>query len=249
MTNCCGTPASSNAVSRLSRPAELPRKSKLAGAKCRCHLHYALHGPNPPGSFSRRPLAVPEENDGIADSAQVALELAAALEAATCEYAIGGAIALGYWAQPRGTLDVDVTLFLPPSQPSQCVRLLQSIGCDLRASSAISSLQEHGYCEVTMLGHRLDVFLPTIDFYGHAKQRRKRVSLGDRSILVWDAETLCIFKMMFFRRKDLADIEQIMRVQGAALDRDWILNRLKEIYGARDPRISQWGELAHEIPA
>lgn len=56
---------------------------------------------------------MPEEFEGLADSAQIALDLAAALEAAHCEYAIGGAIALGYWAQPRGTLDVDVTLFLP----------------------------------------------------------------------------------------------------------------------------------------
>lgn len=44
------------------------------------------------------------------DSYQVAEELAARLEAANCDYALGGAIALGFWSGPRGTLDVDVTL-------------------------------------------------------------------------------------------------------------------------------------------
>jgi hypothetical protein len=190
---------------------------------------------------------VSEEIERPKDSAQVAQKLAAALEAAKCDYAIGGAIALGYWGEPRGTLDVDVTLFVSPSKPTECVRLLQTIGCSLAPASAVSSLREHGYCEVTLWDYRLDVFLPTIDFYEHAKQRRKRVLLGGQPIVVWDPETLCVFKMMFFRRKDIADVEQIMRVQGVALDRTWVHDRLEEIYGARDPRISQWVELEQEI--
>jgi hypothetical protein len=44
------------------------------------------------------------------DPAQVAQAIAAALEAAGCDYALGGAIALGFWAEPRGTVDVDVTI-------------------------------------------------------------------------------------------------------------------------------------------
>ena len=67
------------------------------------------------------------------------------------------------------------------------------------------------------------------------------------SILTWDAETLAVFKMMFFRRKDLADVEQIMRAQGKQLDRGWIRARLEESYGARDPRLAQWDELAWEV--
>lgn len=57
------------------------------------------------------------------DSYQVAEELAARLEAARCEYAIGGAIALGFWSEPRGTLDVDVTLYLPLDDPHRCMSL------------------------------------------------------------------------------------------------------------------------------
>jgi hypothetical protein len=60
---------------------------------------------------------VPTESLDVAD---VARRLAAALDARQQEYAFGGAIALGYWAQPRGTVDVDLTLFLPPDKPSAC---------------------------------------------------------------------------------------------------------------------------------
>jgi len=55
--------------------------------------------------------------------------------------------------------------------------------------------------------------------------------------------------MMFFRRKDLVDIESILRSQGATLDRAWIENALLELYGHRDPRINQWRELSVETPA
>jgi hypothetical protein len=190
---------------------------------------------------------VSERNSAPQDPAQVARDLAAALDAVKCEYAIGGAIALGFWAEPRGTIDVDVTLFLPPKELSGCIRLLQKIGCTVEAGKAMSSLGEHGYCEVSFRGNRIDVFLPMIGFYELARQRRKRVLLGDQSVVIWDAETLCVFKMMFFRRKDIADVEQALRTQGKQLDRDWVFQRLVELYGSRDPRVSQWEELVREI--
>ena len=62
------------------------------------------------------------------DSYEVAEELAARLEAAGCEYALGGAIALGFWAEARGTLDVDVTVYLPIDEPATCIQLLETIG-------------------------------------------------------------------------------------------------------------------------
>jgi hypothetical protein len=55
--------------------------------------------------------------------------------------------------------------------------------------------------------------------------------------------------MMFFRRKDLADVEQIIQMQAGKLDRDWVLQQLLEMYGRHDPRISQWQELIGENPA
>lgn len=182
----------------------------------------------------------------MSDAVQVAQSLAAALDAANCEYALGGAIALGFWGTPRGTLDVDVTLFLPADQPTACVRLLQQIGCNVVADRAMRSLSEHGFCQVEFFGRRVDVFLPLIPFYDLARLRRQVVLLGGQSVKIWDAETLCVFKMMFFRRKDLADVEQVLRSRGSDFDRAWVRTQLVEMYGNRDPRISQWEELLHD---
>ena len=77
-------------------------------------------------------------------------------------YALGGAIALGYWAAPRGTLDVDVTIFLPPDRPLECLWLLQDLGCEVDTAAALASLRDSGFCQVTWGGLRVDVFLPTL---------------------------------------------------------------------------------------
>src|SRR5262249_28630974 len=111
---------------------------------------------------------------------------------------------------------------------------------------AIESITENGFCQATLSGRVVDVFLPTLQFYDSARDRRRRVELGGQSVTIWDAETMCVFKMMFFRRKDIADLEQLLRLQGSALDGDWVLARLVEIYGERDLRVSQWKELAAE---
>jgi hypothetical protein len=188
-----------------------------------------------------------DENQPIPRSSVVAAQLAQALEKRGQDYAIGGAVALAYWAEPRGTMDVDLTLFLSPDQPSECVRLLQEIGCEVPATEAISLLQEHGFCRATYDSMRVDVFVPTIPFYAAAKVRRRRVPLRAGHAMIWDPETLSVFKMMFFRRKDIADLEQIMRSQSSSLDRNWIREQLVEMYGARDARIAQWDELDREV--
>jgi hypothetical protein len=180
------------------------------------------------------------------DSYQVAEELAARLDAAGCEYALGGAIALGFWAEARGTLDVDVTLYLSLDDSAGCLQLLERIGCEVDRTRALHTLNEHNFCQVRLLGIRLDVFLPMSPFYAAAKARRREVPIGNRRAYIWDAETLCVFKMMFFRQKDLVDIQSILRSQGASLDRAWIEKSLLELYGSRDPRVTRWRELATE---
>lgn len=65
--------------------------------------------------------------------------------------------------------------------------------------------------------------------------------------MIWDAESLAVFKMMFFRDKDLVDVRQILRTQGSAFDREWVRNQLEDLFGLRDPRIARWGEIAQEI--
>jgi hypothetical protein len=175
--------------------------------------------------------------------------LAERLTAAGCDYAFGGAIALGYCSEPRGTVDVDVSLYLPVEDVTPTVNVLRQVGGKFEEEQVRRSLAEHGFCRIEFLGRRLDVFLPIAAIYEAARPRRKCVAMGGGEAYIWDAETLCVFKMMFFRRKDLADLDSVLRAQGAALDRDWVEEQLLSMYGPRDPRIASWRELCADVPA
>ena len=188
------------------------------------------------------------ESEVPMNAAVVAGRLAEQLDARGQEYALGGALALGYWVAPRGTVDVDVTLFISPERPAECLELLEDLGCVFAPGKAAESLREHGFCSVEYAGLRVDVFLPIVPFYDAARLRRKAVELAGRPVTVWDAESLTVFKMMFFRRKDLADVEEIVRTQGRRFDRIWVREQLTEMYGARDPRLSAWDEIVGEVP-
>jgi hypothetical protein len=137
-------------------------------------------------------------------------------------------------------------LFISPTKPTEVVWLLGEIGCDVAASDAVTSIQENGFCKAEYSSLRVDVFVPTIPFYERAKARRRQVHLGQENVMIWDAETLSVFKMMFFRRKDIADVEQIMHNQAGKLDREWVRQELVDLYGDRDARVAQWDELVRD---
>ena len=185
--------------------------------------------------------------DAPQDVVDVARQLAAALVSRGQEYALGGAIALAYWAAPRGTLDVDLTLFLPPARPGECIWLLQEIGCDVPVAEANHMIAEHGFCRANYRGFRIDVFLPIVPFYELARRRRRCVDLEGQPVMIWDAESLVVFKMMFFREKDLVDTKMVVRTQGSALDRAWVQRQLETVFGHNDPRVTRWEEIVQQV--
>lgn len=72
---------------------------------------------------------------------------------------------------------------------------------------------------------------------------RNAVLLG-RPLKILSPEDLVVLKLIFFRRKDLADAEAMLRDQGTALDRRKIRDRLVKLVGEQDERVRAWDELA-----
>jgi hypothetical protein len=65
---------------------------------------------------------------------------------------------------------------------------------------------------------------------------------------VWflSAEALAVFKLLFFRPKDLVDLQRLLAVQGPALDTAYIRRHLVEMMGEDDERTRRWDELVDE---
>lgn len=59
----------------------------------------------------------------------IARQLTDTLKNHDIEYAIGGALAPGYYATPRATVDVDINIFVPPASGLDAVlAVLESAG-------------------------------------------------------------------------------------------------------------------------
>jgi hypothetical protein len=46
--------------------------------------------------------------------------------------------------------------------------------------------------------------------------------------------------MLFYRPKDLIDLEKLVRVRGAALDAGYVRARIVEMLGDDDERVGRW---------
>ncbi len=183
------------------------------------------------------------------DATEVARRLALALEAAHVPYAIGGAIAYGFFGAPRGTYDVGLNLFLPAEEASQALGVLRAAGLDVDVAAAVASGAERGDAHAHYQGMRVDLFFNSIPLHESAATRTVAVALLGSRVNVLSPEDTAVFKLLFFRGKDLSDVERLLGVAGAALDRDYVRRWLVATVGEDDARVAKWDALAAAIPA
>jgi hypothetical protein len=175
-----------------------------------------------------------------ADALDAAFAVVDALDAAAIPYALGGALALGVWAIPRGTNDVDVNVFVEPAELDRLFEALRAAGAAVQTESARRAATRDGAFEAWMGPYRVDVFTPSIPYSEEARRTRRTHTIEGRTIRVLAPESLAVFKMLFFRPKDLVDVESLLAVQGASLDRAAVRRALVEAMGDDDERVRRW---------
>lgn len=176
-------------------------------------------------------------------AAEAAQRIADALEGAGFSYAIGGALALAIAGVPRGTADVDVNIFVPEARVRNAIGVLAALGIEIDASIAIARAERDGMFVGRWDGMRIDVFLPSIPFAHEAERTRIRIT----DATGWSgwflaAEALAIFKLLFFRGKDVVDLERLVAVR-PELDRQYVRRWIVEMMGEDDERTRRWDEI------
>ncbi|MBI2895727.1 MAG: hypothetical protein HYY06_19375 [Deltaproteobacteria bacterium] len=181
-------------------------------------------------------MAAPERS-----AAEAAQQLADALERAGLEYAIGGALALAIAGVPRGTVDVDVNVFAPEDLVPEAIGVLRALGVEIEPDAALARARRDGMFVGRWDGMRIDVFLPSIPFSVEAQRTRIRIT-DDSGWSGWflSAEALAIFKLLFFRGKDVVDLERLVAVRGAELDHSYVRRWIVEMMGDDDERVRRW---------
>lgn len=175
------------------------------------------------------------------------------LERAGVLHAIGGALALGYHvAQARATSDIDLNVSADPSRPEELFALLPP---DVPWSDAdIKTVRTTGQVRLRWpLPDEsgppipLDLFFPQHAFHDVVAGRVEWVAMLDTSVPILSATDLLVFKALFSRRKDWADIEELVRHGKPDLPevRVW----LTTLVGGDDERLRTLAEIVDEVSA
>ena len=172
------------------------------------------------------------------------------LDAARVPHALGGALALAYHVQEaRATRDLDLNVTADPERPEALFAVLPP-GVpwgerDVRAvrdSGQVRLLWPHPDGQAPI---PLDLFFPQHAFHGVAMTRTETVAMLDDTVPILSATDLMVFKALFDRRKDWADIEELLRFGkvDVAEARRW----LTTIVGPDDRRLETLQELVDEL--
>jgi len=169
------------------------------------------------------------------------LAVCESLDRAGIPWALGGALALAYATnEPRGTRDIDVNVFLDAAHASTVFAALPE-GVAFSADDVVeagNSDQVRLWWDTTPI----DVFFAADQFRFEVARRCRAVPFEGRRINVLSAEDLAVFKALFDRIRDWADIDAM--VESNAIDLGLAAARLAGLLGD-DPRVQRLRDIGH----
>jgi hypothetical protein len=181
-----------------------------------------------------RPLALDEK----------VLALHRALAAASIPHAFGGALALAYYATPRGTVDIDVNVFAPARAPEHVLHALAPLGVERGDARTRAEIRERGQVRLRWEHTAVDLFFSYDPLHGRCRERMRMVPFGEGTrIPILSAEDLAIFKVIFDRPKDWPDLVEMLYALGHDFDAGYALDWLRRILAPEDERLTRFEAL------
>lgn len=153
--------------------------------------------------------------------------------------AIGGALCLAFWGVPRATRDLDLNLFVPDDDLDDAFAALRAAGAEVDPDAARASARERGDFVARLGDLRVDLFVAFHPFHRTVASRLTRAPLpGGVEAAFLSAEDLCIFKVLFYRAKDLVDLDRLFAARLDDLDLAYVERWLRALLGD-DPRVAE----------
>jgi hypothetical protein len=164
-----------------------------------------------------------------------------ALDAAAVPHAFGGALALAWCTQQaRGTIDIDVNVFVPPAQAEA---VLGALPDEVRwGPDDVAAIERDGQVRVWWDDTPVDVFTNTTPFHEEVGRRARTEAFAGDHVPFLDCRDLAVFKAFFDRTKDWADLEAM--AEAGSLDVDAVVGVLAVHLGPDDARIERLLALA-----
>jgi len=166
-----------------------------------------------------------------------------ALDRVKIAHAIGGALALAYYGEPRVTVDVDVNLFIAVDGFPEVARILTAIGVNAEADP--QQVERDGQVRLWWGDNPVDLFFKYDSFHQAMGEQTRIVPFGDGTIPILAPEHLIVCKATFDRTKDWLDIEQMV-VAVPDLNQREVDKWLRHVIGPDDERIARFDRLWNE---
>ncbi|MEY2431402.1 MAG: hypothetical protein QOC92_1127 [Acidimicrobiaceae bacterium] len=158
------------------------------------------------------------------------------LRDAGIDHAFGGALALAWCTQQaRGTIDLDVNVFVGPERTDDALAALPPEV--VATAEARALLVRDGQARLWWGTTPVDVFLNTSDYHEGLAARVRWEPFAGVELPFLACEDLAVFKAFFNRTKDWADLEA-MREAGT-LDVAAVVGVLATFLGSDDDRIAR----------
>lgn len=155
--------------------------------------------------------------------------LARILDASAIPYMVIGGHANALWGEPRATIDIDVTIWLPESGVPRLVADLAP-AFRPRVADPEAFVRETRVLPVaTGDGLGVDLIFGLLPFEEQAIARARPVKIEDQEVRFCTAEDLILLKIVSTRERDLEDVRGVVRAQGTDLDREYLEPRIREL--------------------
>jgi hypothetical protein len=169
------------------------------------------------------------------------LSIDRALNEAGIAHAFGGALALAWCTQrARGTIDIDLNIFTDVDRTPQVFSAFPAgvIWSDVD----VERTQVDGQVRLWWDGTPVDIFLNTTEFHEEVATRIRFEEFAGIEVPFLCCNDLAVFKAYFNRRRDWADLEEMVEVR--TLDLDRVIGVLVRYRGASDERIERLRSLS-----
>jgi len=152
-------------------------------------------------------------------------------------YCLIGGIAAGYWGEPRYTQDMDFTVVSRTRSLDDIIELFKKDGFKVRSNGK-------NQCQVFQKGKlkfMADLILAEVDYQDWVVDRAIDITVFDIKTKICTAEDLIILKLIANRRRDLLDIETVLKRMDRQLDKEY-LKKWFEFWKLEERFIKEFGD-------